>query len=119
MLVHIFDKLGMIENFGTGILRTLDAYANEQRKPLFEATENFFYVILPNLNYKLDNQINDQINELDLLILQIVYNHPGIKVPAIHSELLINNSSVTLNQIRNSIKRKIANYEYKIINISE
>lgn len=113
-LVNIFDKLGMIENFGTGIPRTLDAYAKEQRKPLFEATENFFYVTLPNLNYKLDNQINDQINELDLLILQIVYNHPGIKVPAIHSELLINNPSVTLNQIRNSIKRKIAsNIEYR------
>lgn len=44
-LVNIFDKLGLIENFGTGIPRTLDAYANEQRKPLFEATENFFYVL--------------------------------------------------------------------------
>ena len=63
-LVNIFDKLGLIENFGTGIPRTLDAYANEQRKPLFEATENFFYVTLPNLNYKVDDQINDQINEL-------------------------------------------------------
>ncbi len=39
---------------------------------MFEATENFFYVTLPNLNYKEDDQINDQINDLDLAILQII-----------------------------------------------
>lgn len=108
-LVNIFDKLGLIENFGTGIPRTLDAYANEQRKPLFEATENFFYVTLPNLNYKVDDQINDQINELDLVILQTIFNHPGIKVSEIKKELEKTNVSITLDQIRNSIKRKISN----------
>lgn len=113
-LVNIFDKLGLIENFGTGIPRTLDAYANEQRKPLFEATENFFYVTLPNLNYKVDDQINDQINELDLVILQTIFNHPGIKVSEIKKELEKINVSITLDQIRNSIKRKISSYiEYK------
>lgn len=109
-LVNIFDKLGLIENFGTGIPRTLDAYANEQRKPLFEATENFFYVTLPNLNYKVD----DQINELDLVILQTIFNHPGIKASEIKKELEKINVSITLDQIRNSIKRKISSYiEYK------
>lgn len=113
-LVNIFDKLGLIENFGTGIPRTLDAYANEQRKPLFEATENFFYVTLPNLNYKVDDQINDQINELDLVILQTIFNHPGIKVSEIKKELEKTNVSITLDQIRNSIKRKISSYiEYR------
>ena len=29
-LVNIFDKLGLIENFGTGIPRTFDAYKNEE-----------------------------------------------------------------------------------------
>ena len=29
-LVNIFDKLGLIENFGTGISRTFDAYKNEK-----------------------------------------------------------------------------------------
>lgn len=43
-LVNIFDKLGLIENFGTGMSRTFDAYKNEDRKPVFEATDNFFYV---------------------------------------------------------------------------
>lgn len=109
-LVNIFDKLGFIENFGTGIPRTLDAYANEQRKPLFEATDNFFYVTLPNLNYASD----DQINELDLAILQVIYHNPGVKVPAIYNELSMSYSTITVDQIRNSIKRKIMNYiEYR------
>ena len=29
-LVNIFDKLGLIENFGTGISRTFDAYKIEK-----------------------------------------------------------------------------------------
>ena len=40
-LVNIFDKLGLIENFRTGIPRTFDAYKNEESQPFFEATENF------------------------------------------------------------------------------
>lgn len=113
-LVNVFDKLGLIENFGTGIPRTLDAYAKEERKPIFEATENFFYVTLPNLNYvdvdQIYDQINDQINDFDLTILQIIFENPGIKVPAIHDKLLNKYPTVTLDQIRNSIKRKITEY---------
>ena len=113
-LVNIFDKLGLIENFGTGIPRTFDAYKNEERQPVFEATENFFYVILPNLNYSNNDQINDQINELDLQILKIIYNNPGIKVLGISQNLSSDDIQVSENQIRNSIKRKIRDYiEYK------
>lgn len=30
-LVNIFDKHGLIENFGTGIPRMFDAYKNEEK----------------------------------------------------------------------------------------
>lgn len=81
-LVNIFDKLGLIENFVKGIPRTFDAYKNEEKQPVFEATENFFYVTFPNLNYL----ENDQINELDLKILKAIHSNPEIKV----SEILKN-----------------------------
>ena len=58
-LVNIFDKLRLIENFGTGIPRTFDAYKNELKQSVFEATQNFFYVTLLNLNYLENDQIND------------------------------------------------------------
>lgn len=64
-LVHLLDKLGFIENFGTGIPRTLDAYSKSKKKPESYDSENFFVVYLPNLNYVEENndQINGQIND--------------------------------------------------------
>ena len=57
---------------------------------------------------------DDQINELDLKILSIIYTNLGIKVLAIQERLSTGDIQVTENQIRNSIKRKIYNYiEYK------
>lgn len=109
-MVNIFDKLELIENFGTGIPRTFNAYKDEERQPIFETTENFFYVTLLNLNY-LDD---DQINELDLKILNIIYTNPDIKVLGIQERLLASDIQVIENQIRNLIKRKIYDYiEYK------
>ena len=50
-LVHIFDKLGMIENFGTGIPRTIYSYEDYDIQPEFKITNNFFVVTLPNINF--------------------------------------------------------------------
>lgn len=41
-LVHIFDKLGLIENFGTGIPRTIDAYQGSDLNPTFESSDKYF-----------------------------------------------------------------------------
>ena len=65
---------------------------------------------MPNLNYTGD----DQIDNFDLVILQVIYDNPGIKVSTIQDKLLSDYPSVTLDQIRNSIKRKITEYiEYQ------
>ena len=50
-LIKVLNRLGYIENFGRGIERIIDAYENETRRQSFLACENFFKVILPNLNY--------------------------------------------------------------------
>ena len=81
--VHVFDKQGMIENFGTGIPRTIDSYNNYDVKPEFKATENFFIVTLPNLNY-IENE----------LILEIENN--GIET--------------TVDKVRNEIRRNLRKY---------
>lgn len=80
-LVHVFDKLGMIENFGTGIPRTIESYKNYDVKPEFKATENFFFVTLPNINYASSGSINDSINDIGLEILKTVSKFPGISAP--------------------------------------
>ena len=76
-LVLMFDKLGMIESFGTGIPRTIESYKNYDVKPEFKATENFFFVTLPNINYA----SNDSINDIGLEILKTVNKSPGISAP--------------------------------------
>ena len=72
-LVNGFDKLHLIENFGTGIPRTLQSYEAYHVKPEFKASENFFIVTLPNVNYYLIDPISDPINDpLSDLYLEIL-----------------------------------------------
>ena len=77
-LVHVFDKLGMIENFGTGIPRTIESYKNYDVKPEFKATENFFFVTLPNINYLKNESTTDPISDLGLEIMKALKLNPGI-----------------------------------------
>lgn len=104
-LVHIFDKLGMIENFGTGIPRTMYSYKDYDVKPEFKVTDNFFIVTLPNVNY-----LGDQINDIGLEILKAIKQHPGIKVPEIVNILYEVDPSITADKVRNSIKRNLTKY---------
>ena len=56
------------------------------------------------------DQINYQINVLGLEILQIISNNGGIKVQGIYDLLTQKHSDITLNIVRNSIKRDIKQY---------
>ena len=65
-LVHIFDKLGMIENFGTGIPRTIYSYRDYDIQPEFKITNSFFVVTLPNINFYNEytsGRINGRLNQ--------------------------------------------------------
>lgn len=110
----MFDKLGMIENFDTGISRTIESYKNYDVKPEFKATENFFFVTLPNINYassgSINNSINDSINDIGLEILKTVSKFPGISAPKITFQIKKYDSSITLYKIKNEIRRNLENY---------
>ena len=118
-LVNVFDKLGLIENFGTGIPRTLEAYAPFGEKPLFKPSDNFFIVHLPNLNSPqrkqsnadvLNDQINDRLNDVCLGILRFVKNHPGSRIDEIASGIEGQFGSQTADAIYNQIKRYLRDY---------
>ncbi|MDO4501093.1 MAG: putative DNA binding domain-containing protein [Erysipelotrichaceae bacterium] len=120
-LVHVLDKLGMIENFGTGIPRTLKSYENYFRQPEFKASENFFIVTLPNVNYEFDDSINDSINEpinylyipvneLGSRILALIKAMPGISAPGMAKILSGDDDSINLFRIKNEIKRNLSPY---------
>lgn len=117
-LVNVFDKLGLIENFGTGIPRTLQSYAGYDVKPEFKASENSFIVTLLNVNYhraglkadSLNNSGSRPLDELGLGILKLIRNNPGINAPSIVSLLSEGDPSVSLCRVRNEIRRKLKDY---------
>ena len=109
-LVHIYDKLGLIENFGTGIPRTIDAYQGSDLKTIFESSDKYFFVTLPNLNYKQPDQINDHINDMGLLILRVVKGKSGLNVPQILDEIKPEMPDVNADRIRNELRRNLTKY---------
>lgn len=109
-LVNVFDKLHLIENLGTGIPRTLQSYEGYEVKPEFKASENFFIVTLPNVNFSQNESINESINDLGLGILRIIKENPGINAPSITSLLSEKDPSITLSRVKNEIGRNLERY---------
>ena len=49
-LANVFYRLELIEAYGTGLRKIVEAYAGTGAQPRFETTDNAFKVTLPNLN---------------------------------------------------------------------
>lgn len=49
-LANVFYRLELIEAYGTGILKIMEAYAGTGKEPEIETSDNAFKIILPNLN---------------------------------------------------------------------
>lgn len=110
------NKLNYIENFGTGIPRILESYANSKQKPVFEPSENFFILKLPNLNYvdpandPANDPIYDELNDFELAIMRIIKNNPGLNAPKILEILSHDYPDSTIDMVKNALKRKLAKY---------
>lgn len=124
-LVNILYKLGYIENFGTGIPRIRESYASSEERPTFESSENFFFAHLPNLDARkkvkpdeINDEINDEItdeikediSDLGRAILRSVAKRPGIKARDILNDLSLTTKGITIDKVRNEIKRNLKNH---------
>ncbi|MDR2828878.1 MAG: putative DNA binding domain-containing protein [Acholeplasmatales bacterium] len=92
-LINLLDKLDFIENYATGLERTLDAYKKYEYKPKFEVSNNFFRVVLPNLNYYASNEfqkvepkdINNfskdaQLSNIQIKIVELIRKKQNISI---------------------------------------
>lgn len=98
----------MIENFGTGIPRTIESYSNYNVKPEFKATENLFIVTLPNLNYGnnfVTDPINDPISNLGLEILKCLKIFLGLNTLQIVEKICHEDTLIMRDKVRILFKR--------------
>ena len=99
-LVNIFYRFGYVESFGTGIGRIMDSYAQYDRKPIFDATENTFSITLPNINYE---KVSSKSNIISLSLTQediiINYLKEYNKINRNEAEKLLNISKTRAYQI--------------------
>ncbi|MDO5111438.1 MAG: putative DNA binding domain-containing protein [Clostridia bacterium] len=49
-LANVFYQLELIEVYGTGMRKIMQAYVDSEKPPVIETTDNAFKIILPNLN---------------------------------------------------------------------
>ena len=61
ILANVFNKLNMVETFGTGVLRIKESYKNSATQPVFEVTDNTIVVILPVIKEGLDLTDDERI----------------------------------------------------------
>ena len=99
-LANIFYRFGYVESFGTGIGRIMDSYAEYNKKPIFDATENTFSITLPNINYEeissKSNIISPSLSQEDIIINYLKeYN----KINRNEAEKLLNISKTRAYQI--------------------
>lgn len=49
-LANVFYRLHLIEAYGTGLQKIMNAYKMNENKPIFKCTNNAFKIVLPNIN---------------------------------------------------------------------
>lgn len=105
-LANIFYRLKYVESFGTGIGRIMDSYEKYDKKPIFDATENTFSIILPNINY-IENDKSKMLS-LNLTQEEIIINYINqySKINRNDTEKLLNVSKTRAYEILNSMLEK-------------
>ena len=63
-LANVFYRLRLIEAYGTGIKKIMNAYGGTELTPLIETTHNTFKVILPNVNAKVTTETVSHYNDV-------------------------------------------------------
>lgn len=73
-LANIFYRLHLIEAYGTGISKIMNAYQGTDKTPILEATKNAFKIILPNINTMKKNVESSSYKGHSLVPSQTTFN---------------------------------------------
>lgn len=98
-LANVFYRLELIEAYGTGIRKIMDAYAQSSEKPSIQVSDNAFKITLPNIN----SGIND-ISLSDNEKAAIAYINATGAATRKQIEALLNISQSSATRLLNSIE---------------
>lgn len=111
-LANVFYRLHLIEAYGTGLTKIMEAYEGTSEKPVISTTKNSFKIILPNINKKyetqtaIENTLSMPVSESDnnvQRILEYIREHGSITRPETE-ELLGISASTASRLIRKMVK---------------
>lgn len=100
----------------------MDAYSESEKKPIFQPTDQFFSLYLPNMNDLVSDPVTDSVSDpvnrqisaslsdFDLLLMKTINDYPGLRVPGIMKVMTAERKDITENMIKNSLKRGLKNY---------
>ena len=108
-IIKVLNHFDYIENYATGFKKTEIAYLPYDYKPEYIASEHFFTVILPNLNYYnglkdnvvesvvenvVENDMKRRLKEIERKIIDIIRDDEYISAFKIATELSISSRTV-------------------------
>lgn len=71
-LANVFYRLELIEAYGTGIRKMMDAYEGSDKKPQIETSDNAFKITLPNLNAQIEQkQSNGEVDTQEESVIRL------------------------------------------------
>lgn len=114
-LANVFYRLHLIEAYGTGLTKIMEAYEETSEKPVISTTKNSFKITLPNVNAKYEtkavpapseNSLSAPVPKIDnneQRVLSYVREHGAITRPEAE-ELLDTSASTASRLIKKMVK---------------
>ncbi len=122
-LANVFYRLQLIEAYGTGMSKIMNAYKDIDEKPIIETTKNAFKIILPNRNsepkikeepFRYD-QVDNYLNKREQKVMEFVQKYGEIVNDDV-SKLLGVSTATASRVIRSLVERNLLKKDGKARN---
>ena len=95
-LIVILNKLGYIENYGTGIQRIMNAYKDSKNSPEFYVSNSYFIITLYNLNPIEPHEVRNHAQKTTIhdYIVKLINKNPKITKKQISKEIGVSKATI-------------------------
>ena len=94
-LANVFYRLQLIEAYGTGIRKILNAYHDVKQKPEIQHTQNAFKIILPNRNQSMERKEEYEVlSKTEQQIIELMKQNGKLSRKEFETKLDLSTSTV-------------------------